>query len=49
LGLEYDQGPLAFLKELLLLSGVFKALVLRILELRTVYRITQVQISKQVQ
>jgi hypothetical protein len=49
LGPEYDQRPLAFLKELLLLWGVFKALVLRILELHTVYCITQVRTSKQVQ
>jgi hypothetical protein len=37
LGLEYDQGPLAFIKELLL-RNVFKALCLRTLELRTIYR-----------
>jgi hypothetical protein len=42
LGLEYDQGPLAFIKVLLLLRDVFKALRLRTLELRTVYRNTQV-------
>jgi hypothetical protein len=42
LGPRYDQGPLAFLKALLLLMGILKALVLRILELRTVYRTTQV-------
>jgi hypothetical protein len=46
--LEYDQGTLAFLEVLLLLS-VFKALVLLIPKLRTVYRITQVHTSKQVQ
>jgi hypothetical protein len=49
IGTEYDQRPIAFLKALLLLKGVFKALVLRILELRTVYRTTQVQTSKKVQ
>jgi hypothetical protein len=49
IGTEYDQGPLAFLKTLLLLRGVFKASVLRILELLTVYRITQVHTSKLVQ
>jgi hypothetical protein len=49
LGPRYDQGPLAFLKELLLLSGVLKALILWILKLRTVYRITQVHTSKEVQ
>jgi hypothetical protein len=37
LGLEYDQGPLAFIKELLLLENFFKILLLRTLELRTVY------------
>jgi hypothetical protein len=42
LGPEYDQGPLAFFKVLLLLRGVFKALLLRTLELRTVYHNTQV-------
>jgi hypothetical protein len=46
--MEYNQGPLAFLKELLLLSGVFKSLVSRILELCTIYRIIQVYTSKQV-
>jgi hypothetical protein len=48
LGLEYDQGPLAFIKELLLLGNVFKALLLRILELRTVYRNTRVRTNKQI-
>jgi hypothetical protein len=32
LELEYDQGPLAFVEELLLLGNVFKALLLRTLE-----------------
>jgi hypothetical protein len=49
LGPEYDQGPLAFIKVLLLLRDIFKALRLRTLELRTVYRNTQVHINKQVQ
>jgi hypothetical protein len=49
LGPEHDQGPLAFLKELLLLRDVFKALVLQILELYTVYLTTQGHTSKQVQ
>jgi hypothetical protein len=31
LGLEYDQGPLAFIKELLLLGNVFKAWLLQTL------------------
>jgi hypothetical protein len=35
LGLEYDQGPHAFVKELLLLGNIFKARLLRTLELRT--------------
>jgi hypothetical protein len=48
LGLEYDQGSLAFVKELLLLGNVFKALLLRILELRTVYRNTQVYTNKNI-
>jgi hypothetical protein len=47
LGLKYDQGPLAFIKELLLLGNVFKALLLWTLELRTVYRNTQVYTNKQ--
>jgi hypothetical protein len=38
LGLEYDQGALAYIKVLLLLGNVFKALLLRTLELRTIYR-----------
>jgi hypothetical protein len=49
LGLEYDQGPLAFIKEMLLLGNIFKALHLRTLELRTVYRNTQVHTNKQIQ
>jgi hypothetical protein len=48
-GPEYDQGPLAFIKVLLLLRNVFKALLLRTLELRTIYRNTQVYTNKQVQ
>jgi hypothetical protein len=46
LGLKYDQGSLAFVKELLLLGNIFKALLLRTLELRTVYRNTQVYTRK---
>jgi hypothetical protein len=49
LGLEYDQGPLAFVKVPLLLKNVFKALLLRTLELRTIYHNTQVHTNKQVQ
>jgi hypothetical protein len=48
LGLEYDQGPLAFVNELLLVGNVFKAWLLRNLELRTVYHNTQVHTSKQI-
>jgi hypothetical protein len=48
LGPEYDQGPLAFVKELLLLGNIFKALLLRTLELRTVYHNTQVHTNKQI-
>jgi hypothetical protein len=40
LGPEYDQGPLAFVKVLLLVRDVFKALCLRTLELHTIYRNT---------
>jgi hypothetical protein len=40
LGLEYDQEPLAFVKVLLLLRNVFTALLLRTLELCTIYRNT---------
>jgi hypothetical protein len=47
LGPKYDPEPLAFVKELLLLGNVFKALLLRTLELRTVYRNTQVHTNKQ--
>jgi hypothetical protein len=47
LGLKYDQGPLVFVKELLLLRNVFKAWLLQTLKLRTVYRNTQVHASKQ--
>jgi hypothetical protein len=47
LGLEYGQGPLAFVKELLLLGNIFKARLLQTLELRIVYRNTQVHTSKQ--
>jgi hypothetical protein len=46
LGLKYDQGPLAFIKELLLLGNVFKAWLLRTLELHTVYR-NKVRTNKQ--
>jgi hypothetical protein len=49
LGPKYDQGPLALLKELLLLSGCFKGLLLRILELRTIYRGTRAHTNKQTQ
>jgi hypothetical protein len=45
----YDQGPLAFVKELLLLGNIFKAWLSRTLELRTVYRNSQVHTSKQIQ
>jgi hypothetical protein len=48
-GLEYDQRPLAFVKELLLLGNIFEARLLRTLELRTVYHTTQVDTSKQIQ
>jgi hypothetical protein len=48
LGLEYDQGPLAFIKELLQLRNVFKAWLLQTLELHTVYRNTQVHTIKQI-
>jgi hypothetical protein len=48
-GLEYDQGPLAFIKELLLLGNILKALLLWTLKLRTVYCTTQVHTNKQVQ
>jgi hypothetical protein len=48
LGLKYDQGPLIFIKELLLLGNIFIAWLLRTLELRTVYRNTQVYTSKQI-
>jgi hypothetical protein len=48
LGPEYDQGPLAFVKVLLLLRNIFTALLLRTLELRTVYRNTQQHTNKQV-
>jgi hypothetical protein len=47
--LEYDQRPLAFIKELLLLGNIFKALLLQTLELRTVYRNTQVHTNKEIQ
>jgi hypothetical protein len=40
LGPEYDMGPLAFVKVLLLLRDVLKALRLRILKPRTVYHNT---------
>jgi hypothetical protein len=47
LGLKYNQGPLAFIRELLLLENVFKALLLRTLEPRTIYSNTQVHTNKQ--
>jgi hypothetical protein len=49
LGLEYDQGPLAFVNKLLLLGNIFKARLLRTLELCIVYRSTQIHTSKQIQ
>jgi hypothetical protein len=49
LGLEYDQGSLALVKEMLLLGNVFKALLLRTLELRTIYHNTQVHTNTQIQ
>jgi hypothetical protein len=49
LELKYDQGPLACVKALMLLGNVFKTLLLRTLELRTVYRNIQVHPSKQIQ
>jgi hypothetical protein len=42
LGLKYDQGPLAFVSKLLLLQNIFKARLLRTLELRIVYCRTQI-------
>jgi hypothetical protein len=49
LGLKYDQGPLAFVSKLLLLENFLKAQLLRTLELRIVYRSTQLHRSKQIQ
>jgi hypothetical protein len=46
LGLEYDQGPLAFISKLLLLGNVFKARLLQTLEQRIVYRSTQIHTKK---
>jgi hypothetical protein len=46
LGLEYDQGSLPFIMELLLLENIFKAWLLWTLELHTVYRNTQVHTRK---
>jgi hypothetical protein len=46
LGLEYDQGPLAFDNELLLLGNIFKARLLRTLELCIVYHCTQIHTNK---
>jgi hypothetical protein len=46
--MKYDQEPLAFIKEMLLLGNIFKALLFGTLELRTVYRNTQVYTSKQI-
>jgi hypothetical protein len=40
---------LAFIKELLLLGNIFKALLLLTLELGTVYHNTQVHTNKQIQ
>jgi hypothetical protein len=48
LGLEYDQGPLAFVNKLLLLGNIFEARQLWTLELRIVYRSTQIYASKQI-
>jgi hypothetical protein len=48
LGLEYDQGPLVFINELLLLGNVFEARLLPTLKLRIVYRSTQIHTSKQI-
>jgi hypothetical protein len=48
LGLEYDQGSLAFINKLLLLENIFEAQLLRTLELRIVYRCTQIHTSKQI-
>jgi hypothetical protein len=48
LGLKYDQGPLAFVKALMLLGNIFKAWLLRTLELRIVYRNTRAHTSKQI-
>jgi hypothetical protein len=48
LGLKYDQGPLTFIKELLLLRNIFKAWLLRTLELRTVYRNPLEHTNKQI-
>jgi hypothetical protein len=49
LGLEYDQGPLAFVNKLLLLGNVFEARLFRTLKLRIIYRSTQIHTSKQIQ
>jgi hypothetical protein len=49
LGLEYDQGPLTFVKVLLLLRNVLKALPVRTLKLCTVFHKTQVHTNKQIQ
>jgi hypothetical protein len=49
LGLEYDQGPLAFIKVLLLLGNVFKALLLWTHELLTIYRNIQIHTNEQLQ
>jgi hypothetical protein len=43
---EYDQGPLAFIKVLLLLRNVLKVLHVGTLELHTIYRNTQVHTNK---
>jgi hypothetical protein len=47
IGLEYDQGSLAFIKKLLLLGNIFKAWLLRTLKLCTVYHNTQVCTKEQ--
>jgi hypothetical protein len=48
LGLDNGQQPLAFVKELLLIGNIFKALLFQILELCTVYRNTQVYTNNQI-
>jgi hypothetical protein len=48
LALEYDQGPLPFVNELLLLGNIFEARLLWTLELRIVYRSTKIHTSKKI-